>query len=195
MNSLRLIERLQNHFYPAPGSRDPVLQFMRMLYDFVEPTSQVLDIGAGAGEKNVYKLKGRCREIIGVDLDSRVASNPLLDKGLVADVERLPFERGSFDVVFSICVLEHIEKPRKFVAEVKRVLRPGGHFLTLVPNQFHYVTFLSKMTPLLVPQMVQLEKREARVRHIPDLLPLEQPESPPEVFRGGRLQDGRHARY
>lgn len=141
------LTRLQQRLYPTPESRDPVLQFLHLLYDSVRPSDRVLEIGAGAGKRNIHSLRGRCSEIVGVDVDPRVTGNPLLDRGLVADAEELPFADGSFDVAFAIYVLEHIENPRAFVAETKRVLRPGGHFLTLVPNQLHYVPILSKIAP------------------------------------------------
>jgi len=88
----------QERLYPTRESRDPVCHCLQELDHFVSPESRVLDIGAGAGNANTYALKGRCREIVGVDLDPRVAGNPLLDRGVVADACRLPFPDESFDV-------------------------------------------------------------------------------------------------
>ena len=48
--------------------------------------------------------------------------------------ERLPFEADSFDVVVSVWVLEHLTDPLGVFIEVRRVLRPGGHFIFLTPN-------------------------------------------------------------
>ena len=51
-----------------------------------------------------------------------------------ADVTRLPFENGSFDVIISNHVLEHIPEERKCLAEFQRVLAPEGRaFLTFPP--------------------------------------------------------------
>lgn len=40
--------------------------------------------------------------------------------------DALPFPDGSFDLVYSVAVLEHVPKPAETVAEIRRVLRPGG---------------------------------------------------------------------
>jgi SAM-dependent methyltransferase len=127
-------------------SRDPVKYFLQALEAYIGPDSVLLDIGAGAG-KSAYALKGRVKRIVGVDLDPRVRDNPLLDEGFVATAARLPFPAGSFDIVFSIYVLEHIQDPGRFVNEIRRVLRPGGFFLALTPNRYHYVSLLATMTP------------------------------------------------
>ena len=47
---------------------------------------------------------------------------------------RLPFADNRFDLVFSKSVLEHIHKPRQYLAEIYRVLKPGGVFVALVPD-------------------------------------------------------------
>ncbi len=133
--------------YPKPESRDPFLSLNSMLDHHIREHHRVLDIGAGAGENNCYQLKGRCREIVGVDVDPRVVDNPLLDRGVTADASGLPFDDATFDVAFSVYVLEHVENPGSFVREVGRVLKPGGLFLALTPNKYHYVSALSSLTP------------------------------------------------
>jgi SAM-dependent methyltransferase len=137
----------QDRLYPTQESRDPRNTLLTWLEGVVTPEARILDVGAGAGERNPHRLKGRCREVVGVDFDPRVASNPLLDRGVVMTDERLPFPDGYFDVAFSIYVLEHVERPRAFAAELRRVLRPGGTFLSVMPNRFHYVALIASVTP------------------------------------------------
>jgi ubiquinone/menaquinone biosynthesis C-methylase UbiE len=48
--------------------------------------------------------------------------------------EQLPFENGSMDVVISLQVLEHVQDPQAVLAEVYRVLKPGGHFFVACEN-------------------------------------------------------------
>ena len=48
---------------------------------------------------------------------------------------RLPFEDGSFDAVTSNMVFEHVADFREPVAEIARVLKPGGHFIALFPSR------------------------------------------------------------
>lgn len=149
----------EKRLYPSLHSRDPVAAFLSVLYSHVQRDSDVLDLGAGAG-KNSYALKGRVRSICGVDFDPRVAANPLVDRGIVASPGPLPFEENSFDVVFSIYVLEHITEPLALVAEIHRVLKPGGIFLALTPNRYHYVPLVARLTPVSFHKW--LNKRRGR---------------------------------
>lgn len=48
----------------------------------------------------------------------------------------LPFEDNYFDVVFSKSVLEHIHRPEKYLSEIKRVLKPGGLLIAMVPDWY-----------------------------------------------------------
>lgn len=86
-------------------------------------------------------------EIVGADFDSRVCENPLVHRGVVLDGTELPFEDGTFDLVFSRYVLEHVPDAGGFLREVYRVLKPGGSFLFLTPNKWHYVAIVSRCTP------------------------------------------------
>ena len=52
---------------------------------------------------------------------------------VVADITALPFAEEEFDVVLCSHVLEHVDDDRGALAEVARVLRPGGAALLLVP--------------------------------------------------------------
>jgi SAM-dependent methyltransferase len=48
--------------------------------------------------------------------------------------EHLPFVDESFDLIVSVWVLEHLKRPLDVMREVRRVLRPAGHFLFVTPN-------------------------------------------------------------
>ncbi|MFM1831350.1 MAG: hypothetical protein RLZZ558_1690 [Planctomycetota bacterium] len=137
----------QERLYPTEESRNPAITFARLVQRQVKSSDRVLDIGAGAGERNLVSLKGRCREVVGVDMDPRVVINPLLDRGVVADATSTGLEDASFDLIFALYVLEHIERPDAFAAEMARLLRPGGRFMFLTPNAYHYVTLLSRLSP------------------------------------------------
>ncbi|MBI1833781.1 MAG: methyltransferase domain-containing protein [Candidatus Andersenbacteria bacterium] len=60
------------------------------------------------------------------------ATHPELDR--VADIQALPFESASFDTVLCVEVLEHVPYPAKALAELYRVLRPGGYIVITVPH-------------------------------------------------------------
>lgn len=140
------VQRWEKKLYRTQHSRDPVAQFLSVLVPLAHEDADVLDLGAGAG-KNRYALKGRVRHVVGADLDSRVAANPMLDSAVIIGNGPLPFADESFDIVFCIYVLEHVAEPRELVREVHRVLRPRGFFLALTPNRYHYVSLVSRLTP------------------------------------------------
>jgi SAM-dependent methyltransferase len=49
------------------------------------------------------------------------------------DIRELPFEDGSYDIVFASHVLEHISDDRRAIKEIRRILRPGGRAFLAVP--------------------------------------------------------------
>jgi ubiquinone/menaquinone biosynthesis C-methylase UbiE len=68
---------------------------------------------------------------------------------LGSDPVALPFEEGSFDTVLSCGVLEHVPDPDGSVAEIRRVLRPGGTFyVTNLPNRFSYTERAARLLGL-----------------------------------------------
>lgn len=141
------VKAWQDYLYPSESRIDAQREFLSELEHHLQPHQHVLDLGAGAGELCRYELKGRVKRLVGIDLDPRVTSNPLLDEGVIGDLCQLPFPDQSFDVAFAIYVLEHIAEPDRFIAEVSRVLKPGGTFLCLTPNRFHYVSLIASLTP------------------------------------------------
>lgn len=107
----------------------------------------LLDLGAGAGIVEAMNFKNECREVVGVDLDPRVTSNPFLHKGIEADASNLPLPDAYFDVVIADNVMEHIDDPEKTLTEIARVLKPGGSFFFKTPNKYHYMPVIANMTP------------------------------------------------
>ena len=72
-------------------------------------------------------------------------------RGAVADVRDLPFRDGCFDAIYSMGTIEHFDETERAVAEIARVLKPGGVAIIGVPNR--HDPFLR---PLLVTAMQAL---------------------------------------
>jgi SAM-dependent methyltransferase len=101
------------------------------------PGKRILDLGCRYGALTRAYSEGN--EVVGVDVD-RDALAEAAKLGIDtrwADVEEpLPFQDASFDVVVAGELIEHLRDPDRLVAEVRRVLRPGGTFAGSVPNFF-----------------------------------------------------------
>ncbi len=65
---------------------------------------------------------------------------------LVADAHHIPFADNSFDGVYSLAVLEHVTSPHEVVAEMIRVLKPGGYLYSEVPFMFFFHGYPSDYT-------------------------------------------------
>ncbi|MCX2726875.1 class I SAM-dependent methyltransferase [Thermomicrobium sp. 4228-Ro] len=101
---------------------------------------RVLDVGCGDGY-GAAELASVARWVVGLDSDRsalRHAAQRYRTPNLSwvqATAERLPFRSGSIDVVCCFQVLEHLANPAHFLAEVRRVLAPGGLLLLTTPNR------------------------------------------------------------
>jgi SAM-dependent methyltransferase len=91
-----------------------------------------MDLGCGAGESvDQFRDVNPKVDWVGVDIERspEVALRRRADAGFVVfDGVSLPFEDGSFDSVYCKQVLEHVRDPGPLLAEVARVLAPGGLF-------------------------------------------------------------------
>lgn len=99
---------------------------------------KLLDNGCGRGE--FLHAFSKCGLITtGTDMSDYCPNVQIVD----LEVERLPFDDESFDVVFSKSVLEHISNMEHYMAEMKRVLKQGGVIIIMVPdwNTQHKIFF------------------------------------------------------
>src|SRR5437867_2786553 len=98
--------------------------------------SRVLDIGTGTGSNLRLMRQMGVREMVGLD-QSETAIRFCEIRGLgvvqLGDIRRLPFEASSFDLILATDVIEHVKEDTKAVAEIRRVLVPGGFALITVP--------------------------------------------------------------
>lgn len=134
----------------APHSRewfDEVERFRYQVEPFIHAVAQftrhrgkrVLEVGVGAGTDHAQWAKAGC-ECYGVDLTdaaiettrARLALDGLHSNLQRLDAETLPFPDASFDVVYSWGVIHHSEQPQRILAEIHRVLRPGGEFIGML---------------------------------------------------------------
>ncbi|MCI0804154.1 MAG: class I SAM-dependent methyltransferase [Chloroflexi bacterium] len=95
----------------------------------LEGVTRVLELGAGDGVQS-SALREHFAEVTPID----IAPSGDVDGLIVADASSLPFVDSYFDLVFSSNVLEHIEDLDACMAEMKRVLAPGGIMIHSMPT-------------------------------------------------------------
>ena len=126
---------------------------------------QVLDIAGGTGDlaRAFAQRVGPAGRVVLTDINEamlRIGRDRLLDEGLalptsICDAEKLPFKTGSFDLVSVAFGLRNMTHKELALAEMARVLRPGGRLLVLefskvaAPLQKPYDWYSFKLLPKL----------------------------------------------
>jgi SAM-dependent methyltransferase len=109
---------------------------------------RVLDWGAGWGQTSLL-LHAHGLDVVAYDVEDKGAAGDLLAGAGVAYVvapgPALPFPDGAFDAVLNCGVLEHVDDARAALAELRRVLRPGGWLFTYhLPNRRAWSEWLGR---------------------------------------------------
>jgi SAM-dependent methyltransferase len=121
-------------YYYRPITSRLYLARLEMAADLLgsDPLGPVLEVGYGAG-LFLPELARRSDRVVAVDVHEhdREVGEMLRTMGIDAELRRgsifeLPFSDGEFMAVVSMSVLEHLDQLASAVAELRRVLRPGG---------------------------------------------------------------------
>jgi SAM-dependent methyltransferase len=128
---------------PATSAAEHCLRLMHLkAYDEAARFAvdrDVLDVGCNTGY-GTLRFGEVARRVVGVDVSDRaieVARASATDgrpEFQVIDGLTLPFDDGSFDLIVSFQVIEHIEDPRPYLREIARVARPGAWIVFTTPN-------------------------------------------------------------
>lgn len=144
----------------------------------------VLDFGCGWGGETAW-LAQRARFVVGCDISasSLAEARRFQERQSIANIEfvqcmgdRLPLEDARFDAVFSTNVFEHVMNVPAMLGEIRRVLRPGGAFVTTFgplfysPRGYHlcwatqvpYAHLLFGLGPVMEVRNLKREPMQAR---------------------------------
>jgi SAM-dependent methyltransferase len=126
----------------ARGMHEFWLGALGRFYETVPRVGALLDVGAGSGELVAWALADG-RQAWGVE-----PFWPTPSRGILRAVgERLPFAGQSFDVVTCFSVLQDVQNPRSCLAEMARVLRPGGVAVIAVPLSYRFMVHRYRNEP------------------------------------------------
>jgi SAM-dependent methyltransferase len=135
-----------------------------LVREYARPDLPILDAGCGTG----LNLRHLPAGSVGLDINPRnvatVERRLPLQRCVLGDVEAMPFEDGIFGTVVCTEVLEHVPDPRRALAEIRRVLAPGGVLIGSVPARswIWRLRFLSSTCPRDEPFHHQYEADEVR---------------------------------
>jgi SAM-dependent methyltransferase len=156
-------DRLKLRFYPESRfggytDIDGTVVFHTRVNALLRPEDVVVDIGCGRAQhredpvalrRNLKILRGKCRRVIGIDVDPNARENPFLDEfQLIPDQSAdFPLPDSIADLCVSDYVLEHVRDPERFLGECNRILKPGGYLCIRTTNVTSYVGLAALLTP------------------------------------------------
>ncbi len=134
----------------------------QLIYAYSDMGAKILDAGCAMGD-----LLARIadRERFGCDFNAEylaVAS----DRGIQTtqcDLEAMPYADGLFDLVVTTDVLEHVMDLNRVIAEMLRVLRPGGHLVIRTPDNEDLTGYLEPDYPYRFAHLRRFDEASHRL--------------------------------
>ena len=125
---------------------------------------KVLDIACGEGYGSNL-LARNATHVTGVDINNGVVKQAIKKypkrnlEFLTGTVENIPAADKQFEVVVSFETLEHIADHNKMIAEIKRVLQPGGLLIISTPDKKNYSDKTGRTNPFHVKELYEEESK------------------------------------
>ncbi|MFB3830161.1 MAG: class I SAM-dependent methyltransferase [Bryobacteraceae bacterium] len=127
--------RDEEHF---PSTIDPRIYHVKLILDYFGPLAgkRVLDVGCGKGRfARILKDRNPEAEVWGLDISEEMLR--YVPEGIrtrAGTMTELPFEDGFFDAAYATESLEHAVEIERAVAEICRVVKPGGRIVIIDKN-------------------------------------------------------------
>jgi SAM-dependent methyltransferase len=129
-----IMRRVEGAHWWFVGRRQIIEGFLTRICSSISGQPKILDVGCGTGAN--LEMLSRFGDAEGIDI-SHDALSFCRERGLSnvrwGEVERIPFENETFDLVTALDVVEHLDDDVGGLKEIYRVLRPGGRALLFVP--------------------------------------------------------------
>lgn len=142
-------------FQPHLHAFDSLIPFLGVANLLAGQARTVVEVGCGRGgqvDERVGRapqdLRGAGRTVVGIDVDPAGEQNPIVDEFRLIDASgRWPLPDGWADLAVSDYVLEHVADPPAFVAELTRVLRPGGALVARTISRHSILSIAARAVP------------------------------------------------
>ena len=101
---------------------------------------RVLEVGPGPGELSERIQRDLGADVVALDISERMVELTQARgvEAVVGDVQQLPFPDGSFDCAVAAWMLYHVPDVVRGIAELARVLRPGGRLVAVTNGDDHW---------------------------------------------------------
>jgi SAM-dependent methyltransferase len=136
---------LVRKYYAGVPTREALME--EAVFRVLRPSHRLLDAGCGDTLALLQRYGPRASFAVGVDVvtpSGQPTNGMAVTRGNLA---ALPFRDGSFDVIVSRSVVEHLEDPVAVFAELSRALKPGGKFVFTTPNKYYYSSLIARVIP------------------------------------------------
>ena len=141
---------IRKYYADVPG-REEVLD--QVVSSLIEPGDVLLDAGCGSTLALMNRYAAQAAYAVGVDV-VEVAEKPARNAAVaLGDLGAIPVRDGTFDLIVSRSVVEHLDDPIGVFREMARVLKPGGRFVFTTPNRWYYSSLVAAAVPYRVKDM------------------------------------------
>ena len=132
--------RLDVRVEVTPPPQRPVRAFAGWVAEVTPRGAAVLNVGGGCNASGGFpRVRRRAGHLVAIDPSDRVQINADADERHQLTLEQFASDHPQeFDIAFAVFVMEHVEDPRAFTEAAARVLRPGGVFMAITLNRWHY---------------------------------------------------------
>lgn len=167
------IANLYNRLYhESPISKKYDLDFYNFARKYVKTKYKILDIGCGPASLWPYFKKIKNINLIGIDISPEMIKLAKKaypkDKFIIGDLENLPFEDKTFDIVIVSSVLHHLPKTENSFKEIRRILKTYGKLIGREPQNNY---FASKTNPWIsgaINALGHMMQRRSRLKNRPE---------------------------
>ena len=168
-----------NQTIPICGKKWALLSeaYATLIAEHLRPETRWLDAGTGSRllEGNLEGLENWLVQQSGmtVGMDVLVTQHLNIRTLVRGSLFDIPFADGSFDLVTCNMVMEHLSEPARAVAEIARVLTPGGALIIATPNLWNYGILANAVLSKVLPEQWRLRLvRASDSREPKDIFPV-----------------------